>query len=380
MHKFWIKTDQLLKKRQHQDAGSPIYVTQPFLPPFEEYVEVLKDVWQTAILTNIGPITQQFERNLAQFLGLDNFIAVGNGTIAIQMAIKALELQGEIITTPFSWIATVSAIKAEGCTPVFCDIENDTYNLDPEKLEAQITEKTVAILPVHTFGNPCHIQGIEEIARKHNLKVIYDAAHALGSRYQNRSLLEAGDISATSLHATKLFNAAEGGGCIATDHALQEKLKRIRFFGHGDGKTIVEDGFNGKISEIHSALALVNLRYLEAILEDRKNKYRYYQQKLTDLDFLSFQHHKYGDSNFSYFPILLDTEQRVQQVEYSLNQKNIFPRRYFNPSLNTLAHIVTPQSMPVSEDISSRILCLPLFYELEYEAMDRIIAIIRACR
>jgi dTDP-4-amino-4,6-dideoxygalactose transaminase len=340
----------------------PIYVTQPSLAPLDEYVEILKGVWERGILTHNGPLVQQFERELCSKLGIGNFVAVTNGTIALQMAIKALELKGEIITTPFTWIATVSAIKWEGCTPVFCDIEPDTLNIDPTKIEALITEKTVAIMPVHVFGNPCDVDAIDAIAKKHNLKVIYDAAHAIGSTYKGKSILEFGDISATSLHATKLLNTGEGGGCVTTDDELHEKLKRIRFFGHNESKDIVEDGFNGKMTEIHAALGLANLKYYDEVLSDRKRKYAMYLDGLQNIDGLQFQVFKIGESNYSYFPVLFPRENELLRVEQDLNEHKIYPRRYFWPSVNTYDKIMAYQKAEISKETSKRVLCLPLYY------------------
>lgn len=267
----------------------PVYVTQPSLPPLEEFVDYLKEIWRSGILTHNGPIVQAFEKQLCNTIGIKNFITVTNGTIAIQMAIKALGLKGEIITTSFSWVATISAIKWEGCTPVFCDIDPETLNIDPDKIEALITDKTVAIMPVHVFGNPCKVEQIEAIAKKYNLKVIYDAAHALGTTVNGKSVLEWGDVSATSLHGTKLLNTAEGGGCITTNQQLHEKLKRIRFFGHNNAKDIVEDGFNGKMTEVHAALGLANLKYFYEVFTDRKYKYQLYYDALQANPYLSFQ-------------------------------------------------------------------------------------------
>ena len=353
--------------------NKPIYVTQPSLPPLDEYTELLKSVWESGILTHNGPLVQRLEKELCQKLNLENFATVTNGTIAIQMAIKALELKGEIITTPFSWIATISAIKWEGCSPIFCDIDPQTLNIDPSKIEALITDKTVAIVPVHVFGNPCDVEAIEAIAKKHNLKVIYDAAHAIGSTFKDKSLLSYGDISATSLHGTKLLNTAEGGGCITTDKELHEKIKRIRFFGHDDSKDIVEDGFNGKMTEVHAALGLANLKYYDEVLQDRKDKYFYYKEKLSTNENLSFQTIKHGETNYSYFPVIFKSEEELLKVEKALNKQKIYPRRYFYPSLNTYTKVVEYINMPVSEDISKRILCLPLYWKLEYKDMDRII-------
>ena len=359
--------------------NKPIYVTKPSLAPLEEYAKLLRQAWKSGVLTHNGPLVQQFENEICSRLGLRYFVAVSNGTIAIQMAIKALGLKGEIITTPFTWIATVSAIKWEGCVPVFCDIEPDTLNIDPEKIEALINDKTVAIMPVHVFGNPCDVKRIESIAKKHHLKVIYDAAHAFGSTVSGRSLLEYGDISATSFHATKLLNTAEGGGCVTKDLRLHEKLKRIRFFGHDNQKDVVDDGFNGKMTEVHAALGLANLKYYPEVLEDRKRKYLYYKEKLSRKNSFDFQALKIGESNYSYFPIIAGSEDQLLRIEETLNKRNIFPRRYFYPSVNKYTKILDYTSMPISEDIARRILCLPLYWKLSFAEMDRIISAIGKC-
>lgn len=349
----------------------------PSLAPLDEYIELLRGVWDRGILTHNGPLVQRFEKELCTKLGLSHFVAVSNGTIAIQMAIKALELKGEIITTPFTWIATVSAIKWEGCIPVFCDIDPDTLNIDPEKIEALITDKTVAIMPVHVFGNPCDVDAINAIAKKHNLKVIYDGAHAIGSIFNGKSLLEYGDITATSLHATKLLNTAEGGGCVTVNPELHEKLKRIRFFGHNEEKDIVEDGFNGKMTEVHAALGLANLKYYAEVLADRKQKYNLYIKELSTIPDINFQITKFGKSNYSYFPVIFKSEEHLLEVEKNLSEKNIFPRRYFYPSVNTYSNIIDYQATPISEDIAKKILCLPLYRTLEITEILYIIKIIR---
>ncbi len=353
--------------------NKPIFVTQPSLAPLDEYNELLKGVWERGILTHNGPLVQRLEKELCEKLQLKHFSLVSNGTIAIQMAIKALELKGEIITTPFTWVATISAIKWEGCKPVFCDIEPDTLNIDVSKIEDLITEKTVAIMPVHVFGNPCNVDEIERIAKKHNLKVIYDGAHAIGSTFKNKSLLEYGDIIATSLHATKLLNTGEGGGCITCDEELNSKLERIRFFGHNDDKDIVEDGCNGKMTEIHAALGVANMKYYDTVLEDRRTKYEIYKKGLSKASNLTFQVQKYGKSNYSYFPVIFESEKQLLNVEKALNLKNIFPRRYFYPSVNTFTKIVEYTPCPISEDIASRILCLPLYWKLSNEVINEII-------
>lgn len=357
--------------------NKPIYVTQPSLAPLEEYMKTLKGVWERGILTHNGPLVQQLEKDICEKLNIQNFVAVSNGTIALQMAIKALELKGEIITTPFTWIATISAIKWEGCTPVFCDIDPETLNIDPNKIEELITNKTVAIMPVHVFGNPCDVDAIDAIAKKHNLKTIYDGAHAIGSTYKGRSVLEYGDISATSLHATKLLNTAEGGGCITANPQLSEKIKRIRFFGHSDAKEIIEDGFNGKMTEVHAALGVANMKYFDEVLTDRKQKYLYYKKALSVIDYVRFQKLGIGEPNYSYFPIIFDSEERLLTIEETLNNENIFPRRYFYPSVNTFTNIVDYQECIVSENISKRILCLPLYKSLEYIEIEKIVHLIK---
>tara|TARA_B100000963_G_C22605085_1_gene662104 strand:+ start:332 stop:1426 length:1095 start_codon:yes stop_codon:yes gene_type:complete len=356
----------------------PVYVTKPSLAPFEEYMEILRGTWERGILTHNGPLVQKFESEIAKKLMTNQFVVVNNGTIAIQMAIKALELKGEIITTPFTWIATISAIKWENCQPVFCDIDPHTLNIDASKIESAITEKTVGIMPVHVFGNPCDVEEIEKIASKHNLKVIYDGAHAIGSTFKGKSVLEWGDISATSLHATKLLNTGEGGGCITTDQELDKKLRRIRFFGHNHDKTdIIEDGFNGKLTEIHAALGIANLKYYEQVIEDRKNKYSFYHSELQNLDNLYFQQLKFGQTNYSYFPIIFEKEEDLIKTMNKLQSENIFPRRYFYPSVNTFNKIINYQKQRISEDISKRILCLPLYNGLNEKKIESIISIVK---
>ena len=353
-----------------------IHVTQPSLAPLDELMKLLEGVWERGILTHNGPLVQELERQLCARLGLDHFVAVSNGTIALQMAIRALGLRGEIITSPFTWVATVSAIKWEGCTPVFCDIDPETFNLDPAKLSAAITPQTVGIMPVHVFGNPCDVGAIADFANAHGLKVVYDAAHAIGSTLDGRSLLSYGDIAATSLHATKLLNTAEGGGCITSDPELAEKLRRIRFFGHDRDKNIVEDGFNGKMTEIHAALGLANLKYYEEVLADRKAKYLHYFERLSVNPGLTFQKVPRGEPNYSYFPVVFPNERLLLAVEAALIAGGYTPRRYFYPSVNTFERIVHYSSQPVSESLASRILCLPLYWKLAWADCDRIAEIV----
>lgn len=347
----------------------PIYVTQPTLAPLAEVTALLEGVWASGIMTHNGPLVRRFEKECVASLGLKQMVAVSNGTIAIQMAIRALELSGEIITTPFTFVATITAILWEHCTPVFVDIDPETLNIDPEKIAAAITSKTVAIMPVHVFGNPCEVERIQAVADEHGLKVIYDAAHAVGVDYKGQSLLSYGDISATSFHATKMLNTAEGGGCVTLDDELHRTLQEIRFFGYNESKEIVRNGFNGKMTEVHAAVGIANLAYLPQALADRKKKYMLYLAILSACPKLAFQ--KINQScNYSYIPVILPSEVAVLHVETRLQAQGVFPRRYFYPSVSTYTAIVPRQPMPISEDIAKRILCLPLYYALPEEDVD----------
>jgi dTDP-4-amino-4,6-dideoxygalactose transaminase len=350
-----------------------LFVTAPSLAPLKEYIDLLEGIWSRGILTHNGPLVQELESRLNCALSVQNVRLVTNGTMALQMAIKALDLKGEIITTPFTWIATLSAIQWEGCIPIFCDVEEDTFNIDGTKIEELITDKTVAIMPVHVFGNPCDVDHISAIASKYNLKVIYDAAHAVGSTFKGRSLLDFGDISATSLHATKILNTGEGGAIVSNSPDLDEIVQKIRFFGHNEAKEIKRIGTNGKMTEIHAALGLVNLRYFGDVLSDRKKKYHYYKTRLKDLDSICFQELKFGESNYSYFPIVFKNEMTLIKSMDHLEKRNIYSRRYFYPSVNTFTEVVEYCECPISENLASRILCLPLYFELDVKDIDFII-------
>lgn len=356
-------------------SKTPIYVTQPTLAPLADVTALLEGVWSSGIMTHNGPLVKRFEKECVEQLGLRQMVAVSNGTIAIQMAIRALDLSGEIITTPFTFVATVNAILWEHCTPVFVDIDPETLNIAPEKITAAITSKTVAIMPVHVFGNPCDVEQIQAIADQHGLKVLYDAAHAVGVNYNGQALLNYGDISATSFHATKMLNTAEGGGCVALDDELHRRLQEIRFFGYNESKEIVRNGFNGKMTEVHAAVGIANLAYLTRALADRKNKYMLYKSILSACPKLAFQRINQS-CNYSYFPIILPSETAVLHVEKCMHAQGVFPRRYFYPSVNTYTAIIPYQSMPISEDIAKRILCLPLYYALPEEDVACIVRLV----
>jgi hypothetical protein len=322
-------------------------------------------------MTHNGPLVQRFEKEVCEYLKVPNMVSCTNGTIALQMAIKALGKTGEIITSPFTFIATISSIMWEQCTPVFVDIDPDTLNIDPKKIEERITCHTVAIMPVHVFGNACQIDEIDAIAKAHNIPVIYDAAHAVGVKYKGKCIMEYGDLSCTSFHATKMLNTAEGGGVFTLNEELDEKLRRIRFFGFENHADIVEDGFNGKMTEVHAALGLANLRYLDKALADRKEKYARYKEILSQNSEIGFQKIT-SDCNCSYFPVIFKDEPTALKVMATLNEIKVFPRRYFYPSVNTFTKLVPYVKMPNSEDIASRILCLPLHVGMTMDEVEEI--------
>lgn len=355
----------------------PIYVTHPTLAPLEEVSKYLARIWETGIISNDGPLLQEFEDKLKTKFEVPYLSVVLNGTIGLQMAIKALDLKGEIITTPFTYVATVCAINWEGCKLIFCDIDPDTLNMDVNKIEALITPDTVAIMPVHIFGVACDVEAIEKIAKKHNLKVIYDAAHAIGTEINGQSIFNYGDISVTSMHATKLLNSGEGGFCVTPFQEIDQRLREIRFYGHDADREITTQGLNGKMTEIHAAVGLANLPYYDGILADRKQKYLYYKELLSDLSGISLQKVERDESNYSYFPVVFESEELLLTVEKSLREKNIYCRRYFYPSINQNQKIVEVQSAPISESISPRIMCLPLSYQMQMEEIQKIAAEVR---
>lgn len=353
-----------------------IYVTMPTLAPLEDLRQLLEQVWSSGIMTHNGPLVQRFEREVSSFLNVPNMVACTNGTLALQLAIKALKLQGEIITTPFTFIATISSIMWEHCTPVFVDIDPKTFNIDPNLIEERITDRTVAIMPVHVFGNTCDIEAIDAVAKKNGLKVIYDACHSFGACYKGNSVFTYGDISVTSFHATKMLNTAEGGGCFTLNPELDARMRRIRFFGFENHADIVEEGFNGKMTEVNAAVGLANLHYMEAALKDRKRKYYLYKEILQNKDCLCFQTINEESCNYSYFPVVFPEERMMLRTMENLQAHHIFPRRYFYPSVNTFTKMYPYVEMPLSESLSSRVLCLPLYYGLADSEVERIASLV----
>lgn len=348
-----------------------ITVTKPFIPPMDEYTHYLSGIWSREWLTNHGPLVNELELRLKEYLKLDHMLFLNNGTIAIQIAIKALDLKGEIITTPFSYVATTSSIVWEGCKPVFVDIDANTLNIDPAKIEAAITADTTAILATHVFGNPCDVEAIQAIAEKHNITVIYDAAHAFGTLYKGRSVFEYGDISTTSFHATKLFHTVEGGAVFTKSAAILDKMARLRNFGHTSPTTFNGVGINGKNSEFHAAMGLCNMKYLDKILAKRRSDCEYYKSVLKGLNVTYQQILPDTLYNYSYFPVIFRSEAVLLKAMADLEAYRVYTRRYFYPSLSSLDY-VTRQDTPVSDDISRRILCLPLYYTLSTEEIDMV--------
>ncbi len=353
-----------------------INVTKTFLPDQEKYLQYVREIWDRGYLTNNGPLLQELESELKGYLNVDHLYFCGNGTIVLQLAIKALEINGEVITTPFSYCATSNAILWEKCTPVFVDIDPSTFNINPDLIEQAITPATTAILATHVYGNPCDVEKIEQIAKKHNLKVVYDAAHAFGVTYKGKSLLSYGDISTCSFHATKVFHTIEGGALISNHPELDQKLTLLRAFGHRGDESYYFAGINGKNSEFHAAMGLCNLPHVEEIIAARKDVFTIYD-RLLNWDILAKPTHaKDMVYNYAYYPVVFPSETVMKKVMEDLAAEEIIPRRYFYPSLNTLPFMPEYYACPVSEDISLRVLCLPLYVGLPSQDVEHISNII----
>ncbi len=353
-----------------------IPVTKPFLPSQEEYQRHLNAIWNRQWLTNNGPLVNELETRLKEYLDTSNVLFLANGTLALQIAVKAFDLKGEIITTPFSYVATTSAIVWENCRPVFVDIDSETFNIDPSKIEAAITEDTTAILATHVFGNACDIDAIKAIADKHHLHVIYDAAHCFGTRYKNKTVFEYGDVSTASFHATKLFHTIEGGAVFCQDNELADRMGLLRNFGHTSPVTFGSVGINAKNSEFHAAMGLCCLDHMDDILVTRKTQWQRYENLLRAEKRIQLLKITPGcEFNYAYFPIVLQDEAQLNKVTAALNLQYVQPRRYFYPSLNNLSY-VKQQPCPISESISERVICLPLYHSLRKEDQDMITRVI----
>jgi len=358
----------------------PIFVTQPHLPPLEEFVPYLEQLWKSKILTNGGPMHQELEQALCDYLGVEQIALFNNGTIALLTALQALRITGEVITTPYSFVATAHSLLWNGIKPVFVDIDPQTLNLDPSRIEAAITPQTTAIMPVHCYGNPCDVAAIEQIANNYNLKVIYDAAHAFGVEDGGGSILRHGDLSVLSFHATKVFNTFEGGAIVCPDAKTKQYINRLKNFGFVDEVTVVAPGINGKMSEINAAFGLLQLQHIDEAIARRREIDRLYRERLVNIEGISLlEQSGQRIANYSYFPILIEANYPVSRdaLYERLKEHNIFARRYFYPLISQFSMYrgmpsAQPNNLPVASDISAKVLCLPIYPALSIEDIDRI--------
>ena len=355
-----------------------VYVSKIYLPDKEKYKSYIDKIYESGWVTNNGPLVQELEKRLEEHLGVKNLLCVSNGTTALQLSCKLLELEGEVITTPFSFVSTTGSIAAEKLTPVFSDIDAESFNLDPKKIESAITEKTSAIVPCHVFGNACEIDEIDKVAKKNNLKVIYDASHAFDVKYKNESILSFGDVSAISFHGTKFFHTIEGAAVVVKDDALYEKAKIIRNYGSDGPDSVGMVGINAKMNEFEAAMGLCVLDEISTILAQRQESYEYYTEHLKE--YVQMQSiNKDASQSYSYFPIVLRSEEEMKEVRAALIANDISPRQYFKPSLDTVPYVEERQIMEVSRDIASRILVIPIHSGVEptvtkiiIETLDRL--------
>lgn len=351
-----------------------IFVTKTFLPPLEEYIDYLKEIWESGYITNDGPMFQRLEKELAKFTGLEHLVCMGNGTLALQIAIRTLGLRGNVITTPFTHVASSGTLYWESCNPVYCDIDPETLNIDPNKIEVLIDEDTTAILAVHVYSNPCYMEKIQEIADKHGLRIIYDAAHAFGAQYQGKSVFAYGDVSMASFNATKGFHTVEGGALFAKNQDMVAAIRRLAYFGMNPAKEIVQkDGMNAKLIEFSAAMGLLNLKYFARGVENRKERYNQYLELLKNDKHIRFQK-IVGDINYSYMPIICESEEYKRHLLKALNEKDVYPREYFKPSLETI--FSDSINCPIAFNISNRVLCLPMSDYLTAEQVEYICGII----
>lgn len=366
------------------DGGSSIYVTQPVLPPLEEFMPYLEKIWANKILTNSGPFHHELEQALCDYLGVKHLCLFANATIALITALQSLRINGEVITTPYSFVATAHSLLWNGIKPVFVDIDPVTFNLDPGKIEAAITPQTSAIMPVHCYGRPCDVDRIQKIADNYGLKLIYDAAHAFGVQYGGASLLNCGDMSILSFHATKVFNTFEGGAIVCPDLKTKQHIDHLKNFGFVDEVTVVAPGINGKMSEFNAALGLLQLKGIDAVLEARQKIATQYRQRLENVRGITCIH-DIADTkpNNSYFPILVETDYVMSRdaLFQKLREHEIYARRYFYPlisdfpmyrGLASAAH----SNLPIAREIASKVICLPIYPGLSDEELDRVVNLI----
>ncbi|UTJ45854.1 DegT/DnrJ/EryC1/StrS family aminotransferase [Atlantibacter subterranea] len=364
----------------------PVYVTSPLLPPLDEFIPYLESIWKNKQLTNGAQFHQQLEQALTEYLGVEHLCLFANGTLALLTALQALRVSGEVITTPYSFVATSHTLLWNGLTPVFADIDPVTFNINPDKIEALITPRTTAILPVHCYGIPCDVERIQRIADIWGLKVIYDAAHAFGVKQDNINILRYGDLSVLSFHATKVFNTFEGGAIICPDRKTKERINYLKNFGFAGETTIVAPGINAKMNEVQAAFGLVQLQHIDKALQTRKAIYERYCEMLADVPGIHFARAPANvEWNHAYYPILIDESYPLSRDELyeTLKESNIFTRRYFYPLISSFSmyrHIPSaqPELLPVAEETAQKILCLPIFPDLTIAVQEEIVNIIRA--
>jgi len=364
------------------DEEKMITVTKSSLPSLENYVMYLQKMWASRWLTNNGELVQLLEKKLKEYLNVKNLVCVANGTLALQLALRALEVKGEVITTPFTFAATTNVILWEGLTPVFADIDPETFNIGPKDVERKITDKTSAILAVHVYGNPCYVEELQEIADRYSLKLIYDAAHAFGVEYKNQSVLNYGDISTLSFHATKVFHTIEGGAIVVKDENLLGKLQLLRNHGIKSEEEVVLPGTNAKMNEFQAAMGLCNLEEVDEKIRLRKKIYEHYKERLSDMP-VKFQKLIASKYNYIYMPVCFENSKKRDEVYSELIKNEIKPRKYFYPLTVSFdyfkqegTNLVEKYGLKVASDIASRVLCLPLYPDLEMEAVDNITSII----
>ena len=366
------------------NSKKPIYVTQPYLPDLKEFYPYLESIWESKNLTNGGIFHQQLEAELCNYLGVEYISLFSNGTIALVVALQALGIQGEVITSPYSFVATSNSLMWNSINPVFSDIDPVSMNLDPAKIESAITPKTQAILPVHCYGTPCDVDRIQEIATKYHLKVIYDAAHAFGVNVNGQSLLNYGDLSVLSFHATKIFNTFEGGAVISHSPEMKRRVDQLKNFGFVDEVTVVESGINGKMSEINAAFGLLQLKHAKEVLSERQRVAESYNQGLKNTEGIVIPENNLSDaSNHSYYPILVKENYRISrdQLYEKLKSEGIFSRRYFYPLISQFPMYEnlassSPSNLPIATKIANEVLCLPIYPDLDEISISKIIGII----
>lgn len=366
-------------------SNKNIPVTRPFLPDLNEFIPYLEKIWDNRWLTNNGPFHQELEARLCEHLGVEHISLFNNATIALITALQAMRITGEVITTPYSFVATSHSIMWNGLEPVFVDIDPKTFNIDPAKIEAAITPRTTAIMPVHCYSNPCDVEAIQKIADNYGLKVIYDAAHAFGVNYKGGSLLKWGDLSILSFHATKVFNTFEGGAIICPDEKTKQRIDRLKNFGIADELTVTAPGINGKMSEINAAFGLVQLKHINQAMAQRQVVDARYRDQLTNVPGITiYQHNSNANSNFSYFPILVEEDYPLSrdQLYDKLKANNIFSRRYFYPLISNIPMYrglssAAAAHLPQANMLADKVLCLPIFNELTEVDQQLVIDLIK---